>query len=140
MISYYNQDIDFKINDKKAISNWLIFVSKNENKFLGRLNVIFCSDDYLLEINKKYLSHDYYTDVITFDYSSAETVSGDLFISIDSVKSNAEYFSVPFDTELRRVIVHGLLHLIGYDDHSESDIAIMRQKENFYLEKLRKKK
>ena len=98
-------------------------------------NIIFCSDNYILDINMKYLQHDYFTDIITFDYCEKNTLSGDLFISVDSVRENALLYGAPsFEDELNRVIVHGLLHLIGYDDHSDEQVAVMRQKENYYLE------
>jgi probable rRNA maturation factor len=113
---------------------WLKSVASVEARVLGSVNIIFCSDDYLLNINKKYLSHDYYTDIITFDYCEKNILSGDLFISIDSVRDNAGFFNVSFSQELDRVIVHGLLHLIGYDDHTDEDIAVMRSKENCYIE------
>jgi rRNA maturation RNase YbeY len=86
-----------------------------------------------LDVNKKYLQHDYYTDIITFDYCEGDVLSGDLFISVDSVRENASFYGTDFENELNRVIVHGVLHLIGYDDHTEEDIAVMRSKEDFYL-------
>ena len=95
--------------------------------------MIFCSDEYLLDVNRKYLNHDYYTDIITFDYCEGPVLSGDLFISVDSVRENASVYGTEFADELNRVIVHGLLHLMGYDDHTEDDIATMRAKENYYL-------
>ena len=98
------------------------------------MNVIFCSDNYILDINQRYLQHDYFTDIITFDYCEGNVLSGDLFISVDSVRENALYYGTEFEDELNRVIVHGALHLIGYDDHSEEDIAMMRSKENYYLD------
>ena len=97
------------------------------------MNIIFCSDNYILDINQKYLQHDYFTDIITFDYCEGKTLSGDLFISVDTVRENAIFYGTEFDDELNRVIVHGLLHLIGYDDHSEEDQKTMRSKENYYL-------
>ena len=109
---------------------WLRCVAEREQCRLGDLNIIFCSDPYLLNINLQYLGHDYYTDIITFDYSEKPVVSGDLFISIDTVRDNASFYGAGFDEELHRVIVHGLLHLIGYDDHTDADIAQMRLKEN----------
>ena len=101
---------------------------------MGEINYIFCSDPYLLEINKQYLGHDYFTDILTFDYSQKPVVSGDLFISIDTVRENAEYYGATFEEELHRVIVHGLLHLIGYDDHTPEEQKTMREKENYYLD------
>ena len=133
MISFYNQDTPFAFKYKRLTSKWLKEVAASEAKKLGPVSVIFCSDKYLLDINIKYLGHDYYTDIITFDYCEGDVLSGDLFISVDSVRENASFYGVEFDTELNRVIVHGLLHLIGYDDQSEEDIAMMRSKENYYL-------
>lgn len=135
MVSYFLEDIDFKFSGKRLNSAWLKAVATEESRKLGRINIIFCSDNYLLDVNMKFLQHDYYTDIITFDYCEKDVLSGDLFISIDSVRANAEFFGTTFDNELNRVIVHGLLHLIGYDDHTEEDQKIMRSKENFYLEK-----
>ena len=134
MVSYFTQDTDFKFKPKRLTSNWLKQVAKAESKTLGSVSVIFCSDKYLLDVNIKYLGHDYYTDIITFDYCEGSVLSGDLFISVDSVKENSVFYKSCFDDELNRVIVHGLLHLIGYDDHSEADIAQMRAKEDYYLE------
>lgn len=133
MVSYFSQDTDFKFKSKRLTSQWLKLVAQAESKKLGAVSVIFCSDNYLLDINKKYLNHDYFTDIITFDYCEGDLISGDLFISIDSVKDNSEFFKSCFEDELNRVIVHGVLHLIGYDDHTESDVAVMRSKEDFYL-------
>ena len=133
MVSYFNQDIQFPFKEKRLTSRWLKFVAESEAKRLGDIAVIFCSDNYILDVNIKYLQHDYYTDIITFDYCEGNRLSGDLFISIDSVRENAAFYGVEFTDELNRVIVHGLLHLIGYDDHSEEDIAVMRAKENYYL-------
>ncbi len=106
-----------------------------ENLVLDELTLVFCSDEYLLEVNKSYLYHDYYTDIITFDYSFDTNVSGDLFISVDRVKENAESYNVSFINELSRVIYHGVLHLCGYKDKSDEDTIVMREKENYYLEK-----
>jgi rRNA maturation RNase YbeY len=133
MVSYFTQDTDFKFKPKRFTSQWLKLVAQTESKKLGAVSVIFCSDDYLLEVNKQYLNHDYYTDIITFDYCEGDLISGDLFISIDSVKENSVFYKSCFEDELNRVIVHGVLHLIGYDDHTEADIAQMRSKEDFYL-------
>ena len=108
-------------------------MAESENKRIGDIAVIFCSDNYILDVNIKYLQHDYYTDIITFDYCEGNRLSGDLFISVDSVRENASFYGTEFADELNRVIVHGLLHLIGYDDHTEADIAVMRAKENYYL-------
>ncbi len=134
MVSYFTEDISFPFKGKRLTSRWLKAIAQSEGKKLGDISVIFCSDKYILNINIKYLQHDYYTDIITFDYCEGNTLSGDLFISVDSVRENASFYGSSFADELNRVIVHGLLHLIGYDDHTEADIAMMRAKENFYLE------
>lgn len=134
MVRYYNENVDFVLKHKLLNNRWLKIVAGSEMKKLGNINIIFCSDDYILDVNMKYLQHDYFTDIITFDYCEKDFLSGDLFISIDSVRENALYYGTEFADELNRVMVHGLLHLIGYDDHSEEDIKMMRYKENYYLE------
>ena len=113
----------------------LIDLIKCERKSLGEITVVFCSDDYLLDVNKQYLNHDYFTDIITFDYSEGLVMSGDLFISYDRVLDNANTFNVEVLTELSRVIFHGVLHLCGYKDKSDMDVILMRDKENFYLDR-----
>ena len=134
MIRYFNEDIDFSLSGKMRTKQWLKEVAVREGRRIGNINIIFCSDPYLLDINRRFLSHDYYTDIITFDDCEGTTLNGDLFISIDSVRSNAdEYAEGRFEEELDRVMVHGILHLIGYDDHSEKEQRQMRSKENEYL-------
>ena len=133
MISYFAEDIAFPFKEKRVTSRWLKFVAESESRRLGDIAIIFCSDNYILDINIKYLQHNYFTDIITFDYCDGNRLSGDLFISIDSVRENASFYKTEFAHELNRVIVHGLLHLIGYDDHTPEDIAQMRAKENYYL-------
>ena len=105
----------------------------NENKTLGDVNYILCSDAYLLDINRQYLNHDYYTDVISFDYCEDNVISGDIFISVDTVADNAKEYGVTFDKELARVMIHGVLHFVGYNDKSDEEVPIMRTKENQYL-------
>ncbi len=134
MVSYFLQDIDFVFKHKRLNNSWLKLVAESEIKKLGNINIIFCSDNYILDVNVKYLGHDYFTDIITFDYCEKDILSGDLFISIDTVRDNAEFYKTEFNDELNRVIVHGLLHLIGYDDHTREEQKIMREKENYYLE------
>jgi len=112
---------------------WFKHVADVEQKVLGDVNVIFCSDEHLLEMNREHLDHDYYTDIITFDYSEGDVVSGDLFISVDRVQDNANELSLKFIDELNRVCVHGLLHLCGYKDKSEADEKQMRGKEDEML-------
>ena len=133
MISYYNEDISFTFKGKTFNNRWLRMVAESEIRRIGDLSIIFCSDNYILDVNMRYLQHDYFTDIITFDYCEKDILSGDLFISIDSVRENAAYYGVAFADELDRVMVHGLLHLIGYDDHTEEEITTMRSKENYYL-------
>ena len=133
MVSYFFEDTNFKFNRRRLTSQWLKFTAESEIKRIGQVNIIFCSDNYILDINQKYLQHDYFTDIITFDYCEGKTLSGDLFISVDTVRENAIFYGTEFDDELNRVIVHGLLHLIGYDDHSEEDQKTMRSKEDYYL-------
>ncbi len=111
----------------------LDFLIENENKKEGEINFIFCSDNYLLDMNKTYLKHDYFTDVITFDYCENEILSGDIFISIDRIKENAKLYNVSFNQELHRVMIHGLLHLVGYNDKTDEEQKEMTDKENEYL-------
>lgn len=134
MIRYFNEDIEFVLKQKLLNNRWLKTVAGSEMRRIGDINIIFCSDNYILDVNMKYLEHDYFTDIITFDYCEKDILSGDLFISIDSVRENASFYGTDFEDELNRVMVHGILHLIGYDDHSENDIAQMRAKENYYLQ------
>lgn len=134
MIRYFCEDIRFTYKNKLANNRWLKMVAGSEIRKIGDINVIFCSDNYILDVNMKYLQHDYFTDIITFDYCEGKVLSGDLFISVDSVRENSIEFGTDFEEELHRVIVHGVLHLIGYDDHTEEDKKMMRQKENYYLQ------
>lgn len=133
MISYHSEDIAFSLKSKMLNNRWVKAVCENERKRLGDVAFIFCSDARILEVNKEYLGHDYFTDIITFDYCEDGRISGDLFISVDTVRDNAAYYGVDFDTELDRVMVHGILHLVGYDDHAEEDVKIMRSKEDRYI-------
>lgn len=131
MISVFFEDISPTPNfNSEFLVSWINKVVESENKILGELSYVFCSDDYLLEMNREHLNHDYYTDIITFDYCFENIVSGDLFISLDRVEENAKEFSISFQDELDRVCVHGVLHLCGYKDKSEADEILMRQKED----------
>ncbi len=112
---------------------WFTKTVEQEGKILDEIALIFCTDDYLLEINQQHLGHDYYTDIVTFDYCWDNHVSGDLFISLDRVRDNAEQFKTDFMNELHRVIIHGVLHLCGYKDKSEEEESLMRSKENSAL-------
>lgn len=137
MLDYSFEDIkpitDFSI---EFYENWLSKVTALEQKEMGDITLIFCSDEYLLNVNREYLDHDYYTDIITFDYTEDNIVSGDLFISLDRVGDNAQIHTVDFINELNRVVVHGVLHLCGYKDKSEEDEKLMRSKENQMLQLL----
>lgn len=134
MISFYTEDVNFKINKPLKTKQWLKGVVLSEGFEIGTINYIFCSDEYLLEINRQHLDHDYYTDIITFDNSDSDaTIEGDLFISIDRVSENADNQSVEFDKELKRVLVHGLLHLTGHGDKTVDEIKEMRALEDHYL-------
>ena len=133
MVSYFNEDIRFNLKDKRLNNRWLKMVAESEVKRLGPLSIIFCSDHYILDVNMRYLQHDYFTDIITFDYCEGDLVSGDLFISIDSVRENAALYGTEFEDELDRVIVHCVLQLLGYDDHTPEETAVMREKENYYV-------
>ena len=133
MISY-NFENDFTIQNESNFNNWIESVVISESKTVGELNFIFCNDDYLLDINNQFLDHDYYTDIITFDYCVGNELSGDIFISTQRVQENSSEFSVTFDNELLRVISHGVLHLCGYKDKNSEDIEEMRRKENEKIE------
>jgi len=125
-----------KINNSKAISLWLIDVAKKEGKEIGELVYVLCKDDYLLKKNIQFLNHNTLTDVITFDYCKEGLINGDIIISTERVEENSREFNIDYLTELQRVMVHGLLHLLGYKDKSAEDIKIIREKENFYLSRL----
>jgi len=126
-------ETEFTLSSEQELQRWLIDVLQSEAKELGYLNFILLSDDALLEMNKNYLDHDYYTDVITFDLSNSDIISGEIYISIDRVIDNANELNKEVDDELHRVMVHGLLHLVGYDDKSPEDKELMTSKEDKYL-------
>ena len=136
MISFFTEDITFNLSQKQQAKHWLKSLVENEGKKLGTLSVIFCSDAYLLKMNRQYLQHNYYTDVLTFDYTEGEDIVGDIFISLDTVRANAFAYKQIFEKELFRVIAHGVLHLCGYDDKTSSRRKQMREKEDFYLTRL----
>ena len=133
MIHFFSEEISFELANSTIISDWLIQVTQAEGQHIDEVNYIFCDDAYLHTMNVQYLSHDTLTDVITFQYESSG-ISGDIFISITRVRENAVQFKVPFDNELSRVMVHGLLHLLGYKDKSEQEQQTMRAKEDQYLD------
>lgn len=134
LISFNNIDVKTKIEGKKSIATWLSNVIETEGRQLGFISISFCSDEHLLEINKDALKHDYYTDVITFQLNERnESLEGDLYISIDRVKDNAKVLKIKWGDELKRVMVHGVLHLCGYKDKTKKESELMRKKENEYL-------
>jgi len=133
VVNFFFEDTDeFDVSHLNVEKNIEILV-QTENRTMGEVSYIFCSDDYLLNINKQYLNHDYYTDVISFDYCEDDVISGDIFISVDTVRDNAKEYNVDFEKELERVMVHGVLHFVGYKDKTDEDSKMMRQKENQYL-------
>lgn len=135
MIEFHNE-IEFVLQNQGELQSWIKKVITCENKEIGEINYIFCSDEYLLERNIKYLNHDTLTDIITFNYCKEKIITSDIMISIDRVKENSTIFDNSFTEELHRVMIHGILHLIGYDDKTEKEKNLMREKENFYLKKL----
>lgn len=134
-IIYNIEDIDFQLPSEAPLSIWIEKTIQSEGKKLGNVSYIFCSDDYLHEMNVEYLAHDTLTDVITFPYNR-NPIEGDIFISIDRVRDNAQDLGVSFDIELHRVMIHGVLHLCGYKDETDEEEALMRQKEDEYLAQL----
>ena len=129
MISF-NYELDFKLEDEVIYSNWISKVIGSENKGEGEINYIFCDDEYLHKINMEYLQHDDLTDIISFDYCVGNEINGDIFISVERVAENAKEYEVTLETELLRVMAHGVLHYCGYKDKSEEDAALMRSKED----------
>ena len=126
----FHFETDFELEDTAKYSDWATRIITTLNRKHSQIDYIFCDDDYLLNINQKYLDHDTYTDIITFDYTENKVIGGDIFISIDRLRENASKFKVDFNEELLRVMSHGILHLMGYKDKSEEDSKLMRQKEN----------
>lgn len=130
MIIDFHYETDFQLDNENKFKNWILSIFEMENSFCGDINYIFCGDEYLLNINQKHLMHDTYTDIITFDYSVNNQISSDIFISIERVKENAVTHTVDFTDELLRVMCHGILHLLGFNDKTDTDKDIMRSKEN----------
>lgn len=133
-IHFFSEEITFEVSKPEEISIWLEQCIVIEGYRLNQLNFIFCDDNYLHEINVEYLNHDTLTDIITFDQSEIELeIEGDIYISIPRIEENAQIFEVSFERELYRVMIHGVLHLLGYDDKSEEEVKLMRQKEEYYI-------
>ena len=133
MINYHYK-IDFKLTDESKYTDWVASVIAKEGRVLGQIDYVFCTDKYLLGLNQKYLDCNNYTDIITFDYALNNIVSADIFISIERLRENSEKFKVAFKNEVLRVMVHGVLHLLGYKDKSKKDTQRMREKENKTIE------
>lgn len=129
-ISYYAEDVKLPAIKKRETSSWIKEVASGYNKKTGDISYIFCSDEKILEVNKQYLQHDYFTDIITFDYTEGNVISGDLFISLDTVKSNAQQFNSSYEDELYRIIIHGILHLCGINDKGPGEREMMEKEEN----------
>ena len=132
-INFFQEEIRFKLPNPRIRSRWLRAVAISEKNSVASINFIFCSDHYLKKINVEYLAHNTFTDIITFDYSDTGGIQGDVFISIDRVKENSQKFKTEFTDELDRVMVHGLLHLLGYSDKTKAAKSLMRKKEDAYL-------
>jgi probable rRNA maturation factor len=135
MIQYISEGVNPPDLQKQKTNRWIKETAAEYGKKAGDIAYIFCSDERILEVNKQYLQHDYYTDIITFDYSEGQIISGDIFISIDTVKTNAEEFGVSFEQELNRIIIHGILHLCGQDDKTPELRLEMTRKENLAIER-----
>lgn len=136
LISFHAESIVFEIASPEIVMKWIQSSTFAEQKDLGPISIIFCSDDFLLDINRNYLDHDFYTDIISFPYGK-NPIEGDLYISIDRVRENANTYQVSFEQELHRVIIHGVLHFLGYNDKTSEDQKIMTQKEDYYLSLLK---
>lgn len=134
-ISFQAESIKFSMPDKMVVKEWIKNTVREEHKKVGEVSIVFCSDEYLLKVNNEFLKHDFYTDIITFDYCEDDLVSGDLLISIERVRENAEIQKGLFIDELHRVIIHGILHLLGYHDKAKNEVKVMREKEDYYLKK-----
>lgn len=135
-IRFSTQSIDFELHNEDLLKKWITEVVKRSGKTVGNINYLFCDDSYLIEVNRRYLNHDTYTDIITFDYVAANLVSGDIMISVDRVKENAGLFGVAFEFELYRVIIHGVLHLLGQGDKTPQEEKEMRHLEELMLKML----
>ena len=138
MIHYSNDSIEMPVLDERKIGRWIRAVASEYGFTVGNINYIFCSDERELAVNREFLGHDYYTDIITFDYSTAQTLNGDIFISLDTVRSNADELGIPFDQELVRILIHGILHLTGQGDKTPETKAVMTEKENRAIARLLK--
>ena len=132
----FNYETDFKLDSEKQFSIWITNTISSEAYKLEEINYVFCDDEYLHKLNVEFLNHDTLTDIISFDYSIGKIIQGDIFISVERVADNAKDFGVSFEDELKRVVIHGVLHYCGYKDKTDDDAKLMREKENHYLSKL----
>ena len=135
-ITFQSEGVEHPQIDEQKIANWIESVAKTYNKETGEISYLFCDDNKILEVNQEYLNHDFYTDIITFDYSQENTISGDIIISLQTVESNSQMYKTDFLEELHRVIIHGILHLSGLKDESEEEEKAMRNAENSALKRL----
>jgi len=135
-LQFFSEEIDFSLDKEDSVRDWILFVIEKFDKKATEINYIFCSDEYLLGLNKEHLDHDYYTDILTFPYAHKDALEliSDIYISIDRVKENASSLGIAFEEELHRVMIHGILHLLGFDDHGEGAQEEMRERENEALE------
>ena len=140
MVTYQTEGVEMPKIKKRETTAWIKAVAESYSKRTGEIAYIFCSDEKILEVNKQFLQHDYFTDIITFDYTEGKRISGDIFISLDTVRSNAEQYGTDYDTELHRVIIHGILHLVGINDKGPGEREIMEAAEDAALELLAKEK
>ncbi len=130
MIEFLSEDTHFPSVDTQRLKKWILYIIKKKDFFLGSVSIVFCSDEYILKTNREFLNHNYYTDIITFDYCEKRNISGDLLISLDTVLSNSKQYETDFLEELHRVIIHGILHLMGFDDKTPETRTIIREEEN----------
>ena len=135
-ITFDSENIDFPNIKKRKTSAWMKKIANSYNKKIGEIAYLFCNDEKILEINRQYLNHDFYTDIISFDYSEGDIISGDIFISLDTVRTNSQKYNTDYQEELHRVIIHGVLHLCGLDDELDEDAISMREAENSALKQL----
>ena len=135
-INFFSENISFNLPGKRVLKDWIVQTCREEGALISNINFIFCSDDYLQELNSKYLKHKSLTDIITFsDDEFVDKIGGEIYISVERVKENAEIFHEPFEREIKRVVIHGVLHLIGYKDKVKKDRVVMRSKEDYYLQR-----
>ncbi len=133
IVRYHSENVAVPKFYRRTVTKWITAVAAKHERKLGEINYIFCDDIRILEVNREFLKHDYYTDVITFDYSEDDTISGDVYISVDTVRTNAEEYGVSFEQELRRVMIHAVLHLCGFEDQTKEESAAMRKLEDWAL-------